>query len=315
MMMKGIIKIKRSLKVIFGIVITVAALFFGAKALEGLDPAKLLSAQINWWLIALSALIFTFSTIFRSLVYTLGIDPNMNFLEAWRIVAIGNAANMILPFRSGEGLRLALFPKSYTIIERTELTIIPGITDMVVILLLCIVAVYTSDFKNQYYVTIVKIAGFVFLGACALAISISICIPKLRLQITKILSRKFFRMFVWVILSWTAVLISIWVGFLALGYSSVRSAELIPGAFIGMNLIMFVPSSPGGIGLFEYSVVMGLGGLGVAPLSAKTAGLMLHVIQYITLLPLGAILYLTTFIGKNKKQLIFSHTRATRKLL
>jgi hypothetical protein len=101
------------------------------------------------------------------------------------------------------------------------------------------------------------------------------------------------KMCLWIFLSWLAMLISIWIGLLSFGFKAVESIRMSLAVFAATNIINFVPASPGGIGLFEYAVVLGLGGLGVQTMAAKSAGLLLHLIQYAALLPLGTVLYLT----------------------
>jgi hypothetical protein len=84
-----------------------------------------------------------------------------------------------------------------------------------------------------------------------------------------------------------------WIALIAFGFGTVKSVRMSLAVFSATNIINFVPASPGGIGLFEYGVVLGLGGLGIPVESAKLAGLFLHLIQYAALMPLGLVLYLT----------------------
>lgn len=50
-------------------------------------------------------------------------------MTALQIVGLGHAANMVLPFHVGEGLRAAFFPKGYSAMRRTKLLIIPAFAD------------------------------------------------------------------------------------------------------------------------------------------------------------------------------------------
>lgn len=309
-------EIKRQLEIIFGVIVTAIALYFCMKALNGLDPSSLLNDHINWWTASLSAILFGFATFVRALVYPYGIDKEMTVMEAWQIIAIGNAANMLLPFRAGEGVRLAVFPKRYGAASRARLLLIPGMMDIGFILLLSIAAVYIADFKVPSYVTILKAAGYGFLAVCALIFIILLSIPKTRGSVLAHFNRDTLRMIKWVALSWVIMLLSIWVAFLSLGYGPVRSVNLTFGAFAGMNIACLIPSSPGNIGIFEWSVFAGLGGLGISEMPAKMAGLFLHAIQYAALLPLGFIMYLRFLLQKNKKQTyIFSHGSPRRAIV
>lgn len=293
-------ELKRQLKIFFGIIITIAALYFCMLALNGLNPADLLSAQINWWLAGISALIFASATFIRALVYPYGIDKGMTIMEAWQIVVIGNAANMVLPFRAGEGVRLAVFPHRYSAASRARLALIPGFADIGFILLLSIVAVYIADFKVPAYVLLLKVASYGFLAGCALILIVLLALPKTRASVLGYFNRDTLRMIKWVALSWLTMLFSIWVGFLSFGYGPLRSVILTFGAFAGMNIACLIPSSPGNLGIFEWSVIAGLSGLGISSIPAKMAGLVLHVIQYAALLPLGIALYIRFVFYRNR---------------
>lgn len=299
---------KKKIEIVCGFAVTVAALYLCTVALNGLDPSSLLNSNINWWLAAISAIIFAFSTFVRALVYPYGIDKSMSVMEAWQIVAIGNAANMLLPFRAGEGLRLAVFPKRYSAANRARLALIPGIVDICFMLLISIAAVYIADFKAPTYVLILKIASYGFLACCALTLIVLLSIPRTRSSVLSYFNLDTLNMIKWVALSWLTMMVSIWVGFIAFGYGPMRSIILTFGSMAGMNIAGMIPSSPGNIGIFEWSVSVGLAGLGISEIPAKMAGLMLHVIQYAALIPLGIVLYVRYFISKNtNRTYTFTH--------
>jgi hypothetical protein len=302
----------RKLKIFGGIVVTAAAVYFCMLALNGLNPDDIFKTSINWLLAGLSAAIFAFATFLRALVYPFGIDREMTILEAWQVVAIGNMANMLLPFRAGEGVRLAVFPKRYNAARRAKLALIPGMADIAVILLLSIAAVYIADFKSPVYVMILKIASFGFLAFCALTIIILLIIPKTRSEVLSYINFDTLDMVKWVALSWITMLFSIWVGFLSFGYGPLRSIILTFGAFAGMNIACLIPSSPGNIGIFEYSVIVGLAGLGISQIPAKTAGLLLHAIQYVALLPLGGVLYVFFVMHRHRQNKFLFANRSYR---
>lgn len=300
--------LKKQIEIFGSIIVTVTAFYFCMTALNGLDPLDLLSANINWCLACVSAIIFALASLIRSLVYPYGIDKDMTVMEAWQIVAIGNAANMLLPFHAGEGVRLAVFPKRYSAANRARLLLIPGVADMAFILLLSIAAVYIADFKSPNYVLILKIASYGFLACCALTLVILLSIPKTRPAVMSYFNRDTLQMLKWILLSWLAMMLSIWVGFIAFGYDPLRSVTLTFGAFAGMNIAGFIPSTPGNLGIFEWSVTVGLAGLGISEMPAKMAGLMLHVMQYAALLPLGIVMYIRFSLQKNRKRtFMFTH--------
>lgn len=285
--------LKRRLKLFFGIVITIASIYFTFKALEGLSLSDILSGHVNWWMAGLSTLAFCVSVVLRAMCYPFGLEKSLKFMDAWRIVAVGNAANMVLPLRSGEGVRLAFFPKRFSLVERTRLLLTPGLTDTVIIVIFCVIAVNFLHFRNTMFVSAAHILSFGFLGLCLIVLLLVIVIPKLRKVARSLVTRGYFEMIIWVVLSLLVMMFSVFLGFAAIGYNAADSLQYTLGAYVGMNLIMFLPSSPGGIGLFEYSIILGLTGLGMARIPAEFAALMLHAIQYAALLPVGAVMYLS----------------------
>jgi uncharacterized membrane protein YbhN (UPF0104 family) len=82
---------------------------------------------------------------------------------------------------------------------------------------------------------------------------------------------------------------------MAYGYNAYDSIKMSFAIFAATNVVMLLPSTPGGIGLFEYGVVLGLEGFGITKFPAKEVGMLLHLIQYAALLPLGAWLYFHGF--------------------
>ncbi len=293
---------KKQVKIFISIIVSIIAIYCCMVALDGLHPSDIfMSPHINWILIGLSVLLFAFSSIVRAFVYPYAIDKSMTLMEAWQVVTIGNASNMVLPFHAGEGVRLAVFPKRYSTSKRAKLILLPGLADIGVILLISIAAVYIADFKNPSYVLTLKIAGYGFLALCALVLIVLLIIPKTRGNVLSYFNIDTLHMIKWVALSWIVILFSIWVGFLSFGYTPFRSVILTFGAFAGMNIAGLIPSSPGNIGIFEWSVVAGLSGLGISVIPAKTAGLLLHLIQYAALLPIGAIMYMRFIIQRHKQ--------------
>jgi glycosyltransferase 2 family protein len=308
--------LKKKIEIFCGIFVTLAALYFCMTALNGLNPSTILNADINWWIAGISAIIFAFSTFIRALVYPYGIDKSMTVMEAWQIVAIGNATNMILPFHAGEGVRLAVFPKRYSAANRARLAVIPGIADICFMLLISIAAVYIADFKAPSYVLVLKIASYGFLACCALMFIILLSINKTRAAVMSYFNRETLQMIKWVALSWLCMILSIWAGFISFGYAPLRSIVLTFGAMAGMNIAGLIPSSPGNLGIFEWSVTVGLAGLGISEIPAKMAGLMLHLIQYAALLPLGIVLYARFFFNKNRKRtFLFTHGSPRRAIV
>ncbi|MCO7124360.1 lysylphosphatidylglycerol synthase domain-containing protein [Sporolactobacillus shoreicorticis] len=289
---------KTKLKLIFGIIITILVLYYSFKTLGSLDLSPLIHANINGWLVFISIAVTIYSNYIRGLGYTLGIDPKINRLTALQIVGIGHAANMILPLHIGDGLRFAFFPGDYSPMRRAKLVMIPAIADSIAIILVSLLAVPFSGFKDP---TIVRILWILFFACIVLSIVFlvaSCCVPRLRSYMRQYLTISMLNMVLWVLLSYVLLFLATWAGLAAFGFGWGHSLRLSLAVFATTNLIGFIPASPGAVGLFEYGVIIGLAGLGIRQSDALSAGLLLHVIQYAALLPLGIVLFVLALRGK-----------------
>jgi len=289
---------KTKLKLLIGILLTAVTVYYSIRALKGLHVSVLFHADINWGLALVSVIVFVYANYIRGLSYTRGIDRDMDRMTALQIVGIGHAANMVLPFHVGEGLRAAFFPKGYSVLKRTNLLIIPAFADFASIMILSICAVPFAGFKDQNLLKALWILTFLCIAAFILFVILIFFLPRLRSYLSEYLNVDTMKMMNWVLLSWFILLVSTWIGLVAFGFPWVASIRLSLAVFAATNIINFIPATPGAIGLFEYGTILGLGGLGVDPTMALSASLLLHLIQYAALLPLGGYLYIKSLDGQ-----------------
>jgi uncharacterized membrane protein YbhN (UPF0104 family) len=292
---------KTKIKLLLGIIITILVIYYSFKTLGGFDLSDVFHLKTNWFLVFVSIVICAYSNYIRGLGYTLGIDPNINRLTALQIVGIGHAANMILPLHIGDGLRFAFFPENYTALRRTQLVMIPAIADSIAIIVISLLAVPFSGFKDPRFVNVLWILFFSCIALITLLLVIIYFIPRLRTYVHHYLTVGMLKMMLWVLFSYILLLLSIWVGLIAFGFSWEASLRMSLTIFATTNFVGFIPASPGAVGLFEYGVIIGLAGLGIQQSEALPAGLLLHLIQYAALLPLGLVLSILAFHGKYGK--------------
>lgn len=289
---------KTKIKLLFGILITLLIIYYSFKTLSHFDLKTALHANINWFLVFVSVIITLYSNYVRGLSYTLGIDPNINRLTALQVVVIGHAANMILPLHIGDGLRFAFFPSNYSALQRTKLVMVPAIADSVAIIVLSMLAVPFSGFTDPRIVSVLWILFFSCVALSLLLVACVLFIPRIRNYVRGYLTIGLLNMMLWVLLSYVLLLLATWLGLAACGFGFAASLPLSLAVFAVTNLISFIPSSPGAIGLFEYGVIVGLAGLGIHQGEALLASLVLHLILYAALLPQGLVLYLIALHGK-----------------
>lgn len=289
---------KTKLKLILGIIITVFVVYYSFSTLGGLNLNNLLDLNINWFLAIGSVVIQMFSNYIRGLGYTLGIDPNINRITALQIVGIGHGANMVLPLHIGDGLRFAFFPSDYSALRRTKLVIIPAFADFVAIMMLSLLAVPFSGFKDHKLVRTLWILFFLCIISIVLLLTVLYFVPRLRSYFNEFLNIGMLKMMLWVILSWVLLLFATWLGLVACGFRWGPSFRMSFAVFAATNIVNFIPASPGAVGLFEDGVIIGLAGLGIQQSSALSAGLLLHLLQYAAFLPMGIILFIVALNGK-----------------
>lgn len=286
------------IKLLFGFILSVVIVYFSIISLGGLDMIALFRIDVDWGLVMASILIFVYSNYIRGLAYSHGIDRSMDKMTAFQIVGIGHALNMVLPLHLGEGLRAIFFPNDYSAIRRTKLLVIPAFADFVAIMVLALISVPFAGFKDQNLLAALWILSLTCVLTILVAVFLILYIPRLRGYFSEYLNAGLIYMMVYTMLSWVLLLLSMWIGMLALGSSFMESIQMALAVFTATNLINFIPASPGAIGLFEYATVMGLGGLEVEKTRALSIGLVQHMIQYAALLPLGVFLYIMALKGK-----------------
>lgn len=289
---------KTRLKLLIGIIMTAVIIYYSIEALKGLHVSVLFQADINWGLALVSVAIFAYANYIRGLAYTRGIDRDMDRMTALQIVGIGHAANMVLPFHVGEGLRAAFFPKGYSAIKITNLLVIPAIADFAAIMILSIVAVPFAGFIDQTLLNALWILTFLCIAAFIVFVILIVFHSPLRSYLSDYLNVDTVKMMNWVLLSWVILLVSTWIGLVAFGFPWVASIRLSLAVFAATNIINLIPATPGAIGLFQYGTILALGGLGIDPTTALSASLLLHLIQYAALLPLGGYLYIKALHGQ-----------------
>ena len=294
---------KAKLQLIIGFIITAIIIYFSVRTLGHLHPGVVFHSDINWVLAAISVIVYVYANYIRGLAFAYGIDPNIGRRIGFQIMGIGHAANMVLPLHAGEGLRIALFPSNYSTRRRTELLLVSAAADVIAIILISLLAVPFSGFRESNLLKALWILVFLCIAA-GILLAAAICfVPRLHNYAIVYLNLGTLKMMLWVLLSWVLLLVSTWLALVAFGFHWLESISMSLVVFAATNIINFIPASPGAIGLFEYGVILGLGCLGISQSTALSAALLLHLIQYIALLPMGLVLYMMALHGKYRDAL------------
>ena len=286
------------IQLVVGCAVTAVIIYFSIVTLKKLHLNVVFRSDVNWGLVVLSIIIYIYSNYIRGLAFTKGIDPDLDRMTSLEIIGLGHALNMVLPLHAGEVLRMAFFPPSYSVARRTKLMLISILADAFVVNVISIASLPFADVKDPTFMRIMWIVLFVMAAFLITLVLIVLFVPKARAYVQEYLNKSLLKMLMWVALSWIILIAAFWLGLVAFGF---RFGEAIPMSFtvfVITNIINLIPASPGAIGLFESGTVIALGSFGVASETALSASLLLHVIQYLTLVPLGIFLYIMAMRGR-----------------
>ncbi len=289
---------KIMLQLIIGLLVTAVVIAFSVIALGELKMKIDLPPNINWLFVILAVFIYIYSNVVRGYAFSRGIDPKMDDMTALEVVGIGHALNMVLPLHAGEGLRLAFFPKSYSMVRRSKLCVITILSDTIVVIAIAALTVPFAGITDKTMLRWMWILLYACIGLLALLAALITFVPRIKTYIKEFLGVALVKMTVWVALSWIILVAAFWLGLLACGFKVFESIKMSFALFVTTSIINLIPASPGGIGLFESGTVIGLGGFGVDIQTALHVSILLHLIQYMALLPLGVFLYVKAMHGK-----------------
>lgn len=296
---------KKVIKIVFGILVTAVIIYCSIIALGLVDFSTIKSLNFNYFYVAIAVVAFIGSNLAKGATYTYGIAKGISFFDAVRFNSVGNALNMVLPFKMGDGLKLSLFPKEYSVKQRGVLFGLSMALDCISIVFFAILALLFSPFKkdiigyNLDLRTLIIISSIVILLLGFGGIVIGMRFEKTRQQILDLLKGDIKHALMYNMLSWGLLYVSKVFSLLSLDYftlmPSIKDALLVT---VTTNVALIIPAAPGGLLLFEFACVIALTQSGLNTAEATTAGIVIHIIQYIGLVPMGLYYY---FKGLKRK--------------
>lgn len=160
--------IKKYIQLIIGISLSAFFLYLSYRKIGGLDFSKLKNCEINYFYVLISAGFFNLCIFTRALMWENVLYKKFTLMLSYRAICISMAANMVLPFRMGELVRIAVFRNGYNFKPDEDKKnfyyrvganlIFERIMDGVVLILLTCIAVYIIDF-NEEVINRVKFLG------------------------------------------------------------------------------------------------------------------------------------------------------------
>jgi glycosyltransferase 2 family protein len=264
------------------------------------------------------ALIYLFGFMLRG-IRSMILLPGIGWREGFGGVFIGYAANNVLPARLGEVVRAHVVGKSAGISRTTTFSsvLVERIFDGSAIVLLLILG--TQSLTLPEWADEVRIAGLLLFSialACVLLIGffhakVSILIERylkhaklskalIGLSQGVALAVRDLKTLVLVMISsvaiWLVESCMFLYGFYAFGFDYDLSAAMFVMAIV--NLGVLIPSSPGGLGVFQYFAVLALEFLHCKHDPATAYALVVHFAQYVPVTLIG-LLWLPRFGIKN----------------
>ncbi len=317
---------KKGVKITIGILVSL--LFIGL-ALYNIDFKKLLHtfSQIKTgWLIA-GGMLILLTYYLRALIWQqlLRKYPTRQW-NLFRIITIGYFANNILPLKLGEIIRAWLLGKRENLPTSQALAtvVIERGMDLFALLFYFILMMFIIPFEGW-----LKLSGLILAGigiTFALIVILNYRYGGHLMEIAEKLLRKFpGRIGEWLhlqlgkfleglkliekpgqfarilglaLLTWFCWISVVYICFKALGLELSFWAAIF--LIVVLNFGLMIPSSPGGLGVFEFMVILALTPYGVEKETALGVGFTFHMLQYMLTLALGWIFSVQLNVSMSK---------------
>ncbi len=305
---------KTGWKIALGILISIV--FLGL-AIYNIDFVKLWKTvkQMNVGWLLLSG-VFIFAAIYMRALLWYQLLKKCCPPHIWnffRIIFIGYFGNFVFPLKLGEVIRAWLLSKTENIPTSTAIgtVVLERGMDLIAMLIFFILLMCFIPFENWLKLSGLILAG-VGMGFFVVVIlnyryggHVLDFIEKplqklpgnighwLHRQIDKFLDglklikspQQFFQAFGCSLLSWVAWILVIHCCIKAAGLDLPMFAAVF--VIVVLNFGLMIPSSPGGLGVFEFMVILALAKFGVAKEVALGIGFVTHMMQYIIIILMG----------------------------
>ncbi|WP_027416550.1 lysylphosphatidylglycerol synthase transmembrane domain-containing protein [Aneurinibacillus terranovensis] len=292
-----------------GCALTCIFFYLAYREIGPLDIVRIFEYPIHYLYVILAIFAFMVSQYFRALSWSRGMAPNIGTKRMFASVCMGNGSNMLLPFRMGEAVRILTVSQSekrFYAIAGINL-LIERLLDVAILMLLALMVAFFVPFESAVQVKLSLIRHIMLLGVACGSIALfillrfrhsEVLVNRLPDKVKKLLSFfngfvilqspfVFMRTFFYLVCSWGCVYLSTVLGLKAVGLDNGVSLLASLVVIVMTNLIMLIPSAPGGIGVFQYGCTYALSLFHISALQMAILAVLLHLIQYAALLPLS----------------------------
>ena len=327
MLERLLIFVNRYIKLIFGICISIAGLYYAFRGIDFVQLWKIIN-QLDLFYGTLSLIILLTSNIVRALRWQILAYPidKISIRPAFSSIMIGYFGNSILPFRMGEFLR------AYVLAEKTSLNVPTAfgtiVTERILdfvglsLLILLTILVYPVDWINQQIiigVVVLSLTAFVFVFYFKEINEIFLFdLKKIRLlqkstalKIIEILERlingavairstnKVMLIFLYTVLIWLMYCFSTYFALLSIGIS-IKWYEVCV-LMISTSLAISVPAAPAYVGTYHATVVYVLTTFFfINQLDAQASAIIIHGVGTIPFIIIGAWYFINSSVSIKK---------------
>ena len=324
MLERLLIFVNRYIKLIFGICISIAGLYYAFRGIDFVQLWKIIN-QLDLFYGTLSLIILLTSNIVRALRWQILAYPidKISIKPAFSSIMIGYFGNSILPFRMGEFLR------AYVLAEKTSLNVPTAfgtiVTERILdfvglsLLILLTILFYPVDWINQQIiigVVVLSLTAFVFVFYFKEINEIFLFdLKKIRLlqkstvlKIIEILERlingavairstnKVMLIFLYTVLIWLMYCFSTYFALLSIGIS-IKWYEVCV-LIISTTLAISVPAAPAYVGTYHATVVYVLTTFFlINQLDAQASAIIIHAVGTIPFIIIGAWYFINSSVS------------------
>ena len=305
-------------KFLLGIFISIIFSFFSFKNFKINTLFKLLN-DINYLIILVAILLLLFSVYIRALRWKLLFSStNITTKSLFDAELIGYFGNNIFPLRFGEFLRCIVLSEHYKI-SKTYIfgtVILERLLDMFGVILVCIfLLVLNSSILLDFIFEFNLLYLFILVPICLLLsfflnridyfknIFRNSFLKNIIEGFSGLNKKNIFFVFLYTIFIWLIYILEVY-----LIQSSIQlNLDLTECVFLLIisSFALSIPSSPGNIGTFEFSIILGMSILGIytdSPDIVTSFSILLHALTFFPYTILGGILYI-------KNNYLINHNR------
>ena len=281
-------------------------LYFSYKAIGKLEFEDLIDFPIKLMPVVLSICFFIVGCFFRACTWNKGFNREISSFISFKAVCIGMAVSMTMPFKMGEAARVFVMGKDKKV-KYSNIILnlsVERFIDVIILVSLSMIIVFIVGFNSDFFQRLIMLRKTIIISIIALTVIIATIFKVKKTWFLKIsdfvkqidIIKKpllMINVIIYLLLSWFSMYLSGVFVILStgMGYVNALGAALV--ILVLTNLVMLLPAAPGGIGVFQYAVIYSLGLYSVTGVHAAVLAVLMHLVQYAAVLPLGLYFFIT----------------------